>query len=88
MRRLHLLNAHVNCVEKSGPPLCICKHQTALNVFNRVREIGQKFRLFVEADHEKLVVRIRRLEELNHRLLALVDLVVHASAEIEDHAER
>src|SRR5690242_16748124 len=40
VRLLHLLNAHVDRVQQCSASLCICKHQTALNVFNRVRKIA------------------------------------------------
>src|SRR5690348_9905591 len=88
VRLLHLLDPHIDRVEESGAPLSICKHQTALNVFNRIGEIANELWLVAEANHEELVIRIGGLKKLDDCLLALVDLVPHASAEVKDDAER
>src|SRR5215472_2063843 len=85
---LHLADAHIDGVQQSGTALRNRVNQFALNVFNRLGEIGAKLRTIIECDHEEFVLRVGRLEEFNDGFARLQDLVIHASAHIKNHTQR
>ena len=62
--------------------------QFVLDLVHGTGEVAHRLRFVGEGDHEKLVLRIRGLEELDHSIFRPVHLAAHASAGIEDHAQR
>ena len=64
------------------------EHQLVLDLVHRIGEVADRLRFIVEGDHEEFILRIRRLEELDHRVFRALHLAGHASAGIEDHSQR
>src|SRR6266853_5111126 len=85
---LHLAHAHVNGIEHGRAALGHGVNQLALDIFNRFGEIGAQLRAIIEGDHEKFVLRVRRLKELDHGFAGLQDLVIHTPAHVKNHAQR
>src|SRR5262249_39814451 len=85
---LHFVEGQVHSVEKGSPPLGLRKREPVLNFFQVGGEVLHQVGGIVELDQEKLVFRIRRLEELGDRLARLFQLVAHAAAAIENDADR
>src|SRR5208337_1987853 len=84
----HFSDAQVNGVQQRRAAPGDGVDEPALNVIHRTGEIGNFLRLVGEGDHEELVLRVGRLEELNHRFAGALDLAAHAAAHVEDHSNR
>src|SRR5262249_16719868 len=83
---LHLIHTHIDGIEQRRAAFGHGVNQFALNVFNRISEVRNDFWLVIEGHQEEFVLRVSRLEELDHCFLGLIDLIAHAAAHIEDYA--
>src|SRR4029077_7534060 len=59
-----------------------------LDLIYRTGEVADLLGLIRESDHKKLILRVCGFEKLNHRLFRPLDFADHATAAIEDHAQR
>ena len=84
----HFAHAEINGVEQCGATFGDGVDELALDIFDRLGEVGDFFRLVGEGDHEEFVLRIRRLEELDDGFAGALDLAAHAAAHVEDHTQR
>ena len=83
----HLAQAQINSVEQSRFSMRRSKHQMILQFFDAPGERTRELRAVVEIDQEKFVLRIRGAEELHRRQPRFFNLVGHAAAHIENHAD-
>jgi len=83
----HLAQTKVDSVQKGSPALRGSHHHSGLQIFDRVGEGTSKLGALVEAHQEKLVLGVGGLKELEGSFAGLVDLVGHATAEVEDDAD-
>ena len=84
----HFAEAQINSIQQSRLPVRGRKHQPVLQIFDAGCERAGQLRAIVEINQEKLVFRIRGMEKLNRRLPGSFNLVAHAPAHIENHADR
>ena len=84
----HLGHAEVNGVEQRGAAAGDGVEKPTLDVIDRTGEVGNLLRLVGEGDHEELILRVGGLEELDHSFAGAIDLAGHASAHVENHADR
>ena len=85
---LHLGNAKVNRIQQRGAVAASHRGQPGLDIFNRIGEVFNQFRPVVEADHEKLILGIGGLDELQYRLAGADQLRSHGTGKIEDDSDR
>src|ERR1700741_803048 len=84
----HLAKAEIDGVEEGGSAFGSGHHHAALQVFDAVGEGAGQFGAFIEADEEKLILRVGGLEELDRCLARFINFVGHAATEIENNAYR
>jgi hypothetical protein len=83
----HLTEAKINRVQQGRGPFWHRIHESPSISSTDWVKIGDFLRLISKCDHERLVLRIRCLEELNHRLSGSLDLARHAAADVKDGAQ-
>src|SRR5215469_3756298 len=83
----HLAETQIDGVQERRAATRGGHQHAALQVFHAVGKRAGKFGSFVEGHQKELVLRIRGLKELQRGFARLVDLVGHAAAEIENHAD-
>ena len=84
----HLAEAQVDAIEQRGLSARRSKHQMILQFLHAAGEGARQLRAIVEIDQQKFVLRIRGAEELHGRQARFLDLVGHAAAHVENHADR
>ena len=84
----HLTEPQINGVKERCATLGCGQHHLALEVFNAVGKGAGEFGALIEAHKKEFVIGISSLEELDNCLTRTGNLVAHAAAVIEDHADR
>src|SRR5438046_10137938 len=83
----HLAHAEVNCVQQCGSALRNSKDQLALQVVNRLSEVGNLFRTVSKGNKEELVLRIGGPKKLYDGFAGTLDLARHTAAHIENDSK-
>src|SRR5882672_688682 len=86
-RLAHLADAQVDGVKQRRASLGDGIDQLPLNVLHGSGEVRNLFRLIRKGNHEELILRIGRLEELDYSLASALDLAAHAAAHVENYTQ-
>ena len=84
----HFAEAQINSIQQSRLPLRRRIHQSVLQIFYTGRERTGQLRPVVKINQQELVLRVCSAEKLYRGGPGFFDLVAHAPAHIENHADR